>query len=167
MPQLQPLIPEGALQSRIQELGRNIRAQHGTGPLTCICVLRGALFFAADLVRNIGGDVRLEFIHLKNSFQSLEVEVAYLSGTIEGQDCILIEDIVETGTTLNSLKSHLLEQNPKSLRMVSLLDKPSIRKELVSIDYIGFSIPNEFVVGYGLDLQGRYRALNHIATYTP
>ena len=167
MPQLQPLIPEGALQSRIKELGRNIRKQHGKGPLTCICVLRGALFFAADLVRNIGGDVRLEFIHLKNSFQSLDVEVAYLSGAIEGQDCILIEDIVETGTTLNSLRSYLLQRKPKSLQMVSLLDKPSIRKEMVSIDYIGFSIPNEFVVGYGLDLKGRYRALNHIATYTP
>ena len=145
MSQLQPLIPSGALQLRIQELGVQIRKQHGSGPLTCICVLRGALFFAADLVRHIGGDVRLEFVHLKNRPHSLDVDVAYLSGSVTGQDCILIEDIVETGVTLSSLLNYLAHLEPKSLRSVSLLDKPGTRKESIEIDYIGFSIPNEFV----------------------
>ena len=167
MPHLQRLISEQALQSRIQELGKEIRKHHGHKALTCICVLRGAIFFAADLVRSIGGEIRMEFIHIKNPIKSLDIEVDYISGSIQNQDCILIEDIVETGLTLNSLCAYLDGLQPKSLMRVSLLDKPSSRKEAILIDYIGFSIPDEFVVGYGLDLKGRYRALNHIATYTP
>jgi hypoxanthine phosphoribosyltransferase len=167
MNQLRSLIPTQDLQDRIRELGREIRVEHGEGSLTCICVLRGALFFAADLVRNIGGDVRLEFVHIKNKSDSLDIEVAYLSGNVTGQDCILIEDIVETGLTLRSIRSYLLQHQPRSIRAVSLLDKPSTRHHRIDIDFIGFSIPDEFVVGYGLDLHGQHRALDHIATYIP
>ena len=167
MSQLQALISAKALQERIKELGREIRVHHGAGPLTCICVLRGALFFAADLVRMIGGDVRVEFVHIKNQSDSLDIEISYLSGNIAGQDCILIEDIVETGLTLKSLCGYLQSLGPKSIRTVSLLDKPSTRQQEITIDFIGFSIPDEFVVGYGLDLHGRHRALDHIATYIP
>ena len=167
MSHLQALIPAKALQERIKELGSEIRKGHGTGPLTCICVLRGALFFAADLVRMIGGDVRVEFVHIKNQSDSLDIEISYLSGNIAGQDCILIEDIVETGLTLQSLCSYLQSLGPRSIRTVSLLDKPSTRQQAVAIDFIGFSIPDEFVVGYGLDVHGQHRALDHIATYIP
>ena len=167
MGQLKSLIPAMALQARIKELGKEIRKEHGSGPLTCICVLRGAIFFAADLVRHIGGDVRLEFVHLKEQSDSLQIEIAYLSGNIEGQDCILIEDIVETGLTLTSLSDYLGRYHPRSIRSVSLLDKPSNHQQDIAIDFIGFSIPDEFVVGYGLDLHGRHRILDYIATYTP
>ena len=167
MGQLKSLIPAMALQKRIQELGQDIRTNHGSGPLTCICVLRGAIFFAADLVRHIGGDVRLEFVHIKDHSDSLKIEIAYISGDITGQDCILIEDIVETGLTLNSLYIYLRDHNPKSIRSVSLLDKPSNHQQDIDIDFIGFSIPDEFVVGYGLDLHGEHRILDYIATYTP
>lgn len=167
MSQLPALIPSSLLQNRVQELGKEIRAHHGSGSLTCICVLRGALFFAADLVRYIGGDVRLEFIHINNQSDSLEIDISYLSGNIEGQDCILIEDIVETGLTLQTIHTYLLSKNPGTLYSVSLLDKPSTRNHNIEIDFIGFSIPDEFVVGYGLDLHGRLRALDYIATYIP
>ena len=167
MGQLKSLIPAMALQERIKELGNEIRKNHGSGPLTCICVLRGAIFFAADLVRHIGGDVRLEFVHLKEHSDSLQIEIAYLSGSIEGRDCILIEDIVETGLTLISLSDYLRRYRPRSIRSVSLLDKPSNHQQDIAIDFIGFSIPDEFVVGYGLDLHGQHRVLDYIATYTP
>ena len=99
--------------------------------------------------------------------EPLSSEVLYFSGQIEGEHCIVIEDIVETGHTLEVLFEYLDQFSPKSLRSVSLLDKPSNRDHRVRPDYIGFSIPNEFVVGYGLDLQGKYRALAHIAAYIP
>jgi len=167
MGHLKSLIPAIALQARIEELGKEIRRQHGPGPLTCICVLRGALFFAADLVRHIGGDVRLEFVHLKNQSDSLDIEIAYLSGSVSDQDCIIIEDIVETGLTLRTLWTYLQERSPRSIRSVSLLDKPCNRQQDITLDFIGFSIPDEFVVGYGLDLHGQHRVLDYIATYIP
>ena len=167
MNQLRPLIPSNLLQNRVRELGKEIRDQHGAGSLTCVCVLRGALFFAADLIRHIGGDVRVEFIHINNQADSMGIDISYLSSTIENQDCILIEDIVETGLTLQTLFQYLDEQKPRSLSCVSLLDKPSTRHHPIEIDFIGFSIPDEFVVGYGLDLHGKHRALDYIATYIP
>lgn len=167
MSQLRVLIPSELLKNRVQELGQEIRKKYGTSSITCICVLRGALFFAADLVRHIGGDVRLEFIHISNQSDSMGIDISYFSGDISGKDCILIEDIVETGLTLQTIYSYLNEQQPRSLYSVSLLDKPSTRHDSIAIDFIGFSIPDEFVVGYGLDLHGRHRALDHIATYIP
>ncbi len=167
MNELRTLISETAIQARIKELGQAIRLDYQDSSLTCICVLRGALFFAADLLRNIGGDVRIEFIILSTHQEPLCSEVLYFSGQIEGEHCVLIEDIVETGHTLEVLVDYLNQFSPKTLRSVSLLDKPSNRDHRVRPDYIGFSIPNEFVVGYGLDLQGKYRALSHIAAYIP
>lgn len=167
MSQLRVLIPSELLKNRVQELGQEIREKYGSGSITCICVLRGALFFAADLVRQIGGDVRMEFIHINNQADSMGVDISYFSGDIAGKDCILIEDIVETGLTLQTIYSYLNDRKPRSLHSVSLLDKPSTRHHSIAIDYIGFSIPDEFVVGYGLDLHGRHRALDYIATYIP
>ena len=167
MKEIRTLIPETAIQARIKELGEAIRMDYQDASITCICVLRGALFFAADLLRNIGGDVRIEFILLSTHREPLSSEVLYFSGEIEGEHCVLIEDIVETGHTLELLLEHINQYSPKTLRTVSLLDKPSNRDHRVRPDYIGFSIPNEFVVGYGLDLKGKYRALSHIAAYIP
>ena len=106
MASLCPLISEKALQARIRALGAQIRADYRSQELTCICVLRGALFFSADLVRSIGGDLRIEFIHLNSSMSPLQMEVNFFTGNIKDQNCILIEDIVETGSTLKKLKAY-------------------------------------------------------------
>ena len=143
MQELRTLISENAIQARIKELGQAIRLDYQDSSITCICVLRGALFFAADLLRNIGGDVRIEFILLSshNHHEPLSSEVLYFSGQIEGEHCVVIEDIVETGHTLELLVDYLDQFSPKTLRSVSLLDKPSNRDLRIRPDYIGFSIP--------------------------
>ena len=169
---LRVLIPEDRLQARIKELGEQIRKDFGDRPVTCIGVLKGSFVFMADLVRAIGGDVRCEFLGV-SSYQGGTkstgvVEITKdLSGPIEGQDCIIIEDIVDTGLTLHYLLEMLSVRKPRSVQVCSLLDKPSNRQVEMVPDYIGFSIPDEFVIGYGLDLGELYRNLPYIAVYTP
>lgn len=170
--QLSTLIDEPSLQARIQELGAQIREEYGDDPITCIGVLKGSFLFMADLVRAIGGPVRCEFLGV-SSYQGGTrstgvVRITHdLKQSVEGQHCLLIEDIVDTGLTMEYLLRMLNLRNPQSLKIASLLDKPSNRKVEVDIDYVGFTIPDEFVVGYGLDLQGFYRNLPYIAVYHP
>ena len=169
---LSTLIDESSLQARIQELGAQIREEYGDEPITCIGVLKGSFLFMADLVRAIGGPVRCEFLGV-SSYQGGTrstgvVRITHdLKQSVEGQHCLLIEDIVDTGLTMEYLLRMLNLRNPESLKVASLLDKPSNRKVEVEIDYVGFTIPDEFVVGYGLDLQGFYRNLPYIAVYHP
>jgi len=169
---LRVLIPEDRLQARIQELGAQIRADFGDRPITCIGVLKGSFIFMADLVRAIGGDVRCEFLGV-SSYQGGTKSTGVvkitkdLSGPIEDQDCIIIEDIIDTGLTMHYLLEMLSVRKPRSIHVCTLLDKPSNREVEMSADYVGFSIPDEFVIGYGLDLSELYRNLPHIAVYTP
>ena len=169
---LRVLIPEERLQARIEELGRQIRSDFGDRPITCIGVLKGSFVFMADLVRAIGGDIRCEFLGV-SSYQGGTkstgvVEITKdLSGPIEDQDCIIIEDIVDTGLTLHYLLEMLSVRKPRSIQVCSLLDKPTNREVEMQPDYVGFTIPDEFVIGYGLDLGELYRNLPHIAVYTP
>ena len=169
---LSTLIDEPSLQARIQELGAQIREEYGDDPITCIGVLKGSFLFMADLVRAIGGPVRCEFLGV-SSYQGGTrstgvVRITHdLKQSVEGQHCLLIEDIVDTGLTMEYLLRMVNLRNPESLKIASLLDKPSNRKVEVDIDYVGFTIPDEFVVGYGLDLQGFYRNLPYIAVYHP
>ena len=169
---LSTLINEESLQARIKELGAQIRAEYGDEPITCIGVLKGSFLFMADLVRAIDGPVRCEFLGV-SSYQGGTrstgvVRITHdLKQSVENQHCLLIEDIVDTGLTMEYLLRMLNLRNPASLKIASLLDKPSNRKVEVDIDYVGFTIPDEFVVGYGLDLQGFYRNLPHIAVYHP
>ena len=169
---LSTLINEESLQARIQELGAQIRAEYGDEPVTCIGVLKGSFLFMADLVRAIDGPVRCEFLGV-SSYQGGTrstgvVRITHdLKQSVENQHCLLIEDIVDTGLTMEYLLRMLRLRNPASLKIASLLDKPSNRKVEVDIDYVGFTIPDEFVVGYGLDLQGFYRNLPYIAVYHP
>ena len=169
---LSTLIDEASLQARIQELGAQIREEYGDEPITCIGVLKGSFLFMADLVRAIGGPVRCEFLGV-SSYQGGTrstgvVRITHdLKQSVEGQHCLLIEDIVDTGLTMEYLLRMLNLRNPTSLKIASLLDKPSNRKVEVEIDHVGFTIPDEFVVGYGLDLQGFYRNLPYIAVYHP
>jgi hypoxanthine phosphoribosyltransferase len=169
---LRPLIPEAQLQARISELGKQIREDYGERPVTCICVLKGSFIFTADLVRAIGGDVKCEFLGV-SSYQGGTQTTGVvkitkdLSGPIEDQDVIIVEDIIDTGLTMHYLLDMLAVRKPRSLAVCTLLDKPANREVEMTADYVGFSIPDEFVVGYGLDLAELYRNLPYVAVYTP
>ncbi len=169
---LEVLINEERLQARVRELGAQIRADYGERPITCIGVLKGSFMFLADLVRAIGGDVRCEFLGVASyhggTRSSGVVRITEdLRTSIEGRDCIVIEDIVDTGLTMEYLLRMLEVRRPHSLKTCVLLDKPSHREVEITAHYVGFSIPDAFVVGYGLDLGERYRNLPHIAVYNP
>lgn len=170
--QLSVLIAEDRLQARIRELGLKIRSDYGDEPITVIGVLKGSFIFMADIVRAIGGDVRCEFLGV-SSYQGGTRSTGVvritddLRNPIEGQHCLVVEDIIDTGLTMDYLLKILAVRGPKSLRTCSLLDKPAHREVAIACDYVGFSIPDEFVVGYGLDLGERYRNLPYIAVYTP
>jgi len=169
---LHTLISEEALQARIAELAAQIRADFGDETITCIGVLKGSFLFMADLVRKMGGDVRCEFLGVSSYHGGTRstgvVQITQdLRFPIEGQHCLIIEDIIDTGLTLDYLQRMLSVRSPKTLKMVTLLDKPGRREVNLTPDYAGFSIPDEFVVGYGLDLGELYRNLPYIAVYTP
>lgn len=169
---LRVLIPEDRLASRVAELGKEIRSDFGPRPIICIGVLKGSFLFMADLVRAMGGDLRCEFLGV-SSYQGGTRSTGVvritedLRNPIEGQDCLIIEDIIDTGLTMDYLLRMLKVRGPRTLKVVTLLDKPAHREVDLTPDYVGFSIPDEFVVGYGLDLGELYRNLPHIAVYTP
>ena len=165
-------ISQQDIQQRVAELGAQIRADYGDGAITCIGVLKGSFVFMADLVRAIGGSVRCEFLGVSSyhggTHSSGVVQITQdLRTSIEGHDVLVIEDIIDTGLTMDYLLRNFRTRAPNSLKVATLLDKPSRREVSLSADYTGFSIPDEFVVGYGLDLGELYRNLPYIAVYQP
>lgn len=169
---LQVLIAEDRIQARIRELGAQIRADAGDECITVIGVLKGSFLFLADLVRAIPGDVRVEFLGVASYHGGTEssgvVQITQdLRKPIEGAWCLVVEDIVDTGLTIDYLHRMLLVRGPRSLRVATLLDKPTNREVDVKVDYVGFTIPDAFVVGYGLDLGELYRNLPYVAVYNP
>jgi hypoxanthine phosphoribosyltransferase len=167
-PQLRAFITAERIQQRIAELGREIAADYpGNGPIYLIAILKGSCIFLADLARAIDRKVRIDFIGLssygKGKTTSGEVKLTKdLDSSIEGADILIVEDIVDSGVTLTYL-THVLEQRkPRSVRIASLLDKPERRLRPVEVRYVGFTIPDEFVVGYGLDYAEDYRNLRDI-----
>ena len=166
------LIDEASLQARIQELGAQIRADYKGETITCIGILKGSFPFMADLIRAMEGPVKCEFLgvssYMGKTSSSGEVRITHdLRQTIEGQHCLLIEDIIDTGLTMEFLLNILQVRKPASLKVASLLDKPANRKVNVDVDYVGFTIPDEFVIGYGLDLDELFRNLPYIGVYSP
>ena len=168
---MKTLFSEDTLQQRIGELGKEIRSVYGDEPITAVCVLKGSFMFLADLVRAIGGDVQIEFLGVssyKGTESSGEVRITHdLKASIEDQNVLIIEDIVDTGLTLEYLLRMLQVRRPKTLRVAALLDKPARRRVSVPVDYVGFSIEDRFVIGYGLDLDERYRNLPFVGIYEP
>jgi hypoxanthine phosphoribosyltransferase len=161
------MISEDAIRARVRELGEEIRRQYQGQDLKVIGVLNGSFIFMADLVRAIGGDLSCDFLGLSSYGESTESSgvVAItkdLTGPIEGQHVLIIEDIIDTGLTMAYLKENLATRKPASLQIASLLSKPARRRVEVSIDYLGFTIEDRFVVGYGLDYAGKYRNLPYI-----
>ncbi len=169
---LRTLISEEQIQARVRELGARIRADFGDEPVTVITVLKGSFLFAADLVRAISGEVRVEFLavasyHGGTSSSGVVQIIQDLRHGIEGQNVVIVEDIVDTGLTIDYLVRMLKVRGPRALRVATLLDKPDHREVEVELSYVGFTIPDEFVVGYGLDLGELYRNLPYVAVYSP
>lgn len=162
-----PLYNESEIKSRIQELGAKITKDFQGEEVVVVAVLKGAFMFVADLVREIKVPVVVDFIgcaSYSGTKTTGTVKITQdLSIDITDKNVLLVEDIVDTGRTLDYLLRILSERRPRSLRLCALLNKPGAREVPVSVDYHGFSISNEFVIGYGLDLDQRYRELSYIA----
>ncbi len=161
-----PLFTREEIQRKIQELGSRISTDYAEKDLLVIGVLKGALFFMSDLLRSLRISVRMDFIHSTSSSSQGAHPVRILSDIkedIRGKDVLLVEDIMDSGLTIEYLKKMLLERGPASLKVCVLLDKPDRRKVQIEADYAGFRIPNKYVVGYGLDYKDRYRNLPYIA----
>ncbi len=161
------LISTERLQARIDELAAAITADYeGTRPVL-VCVLKGAVFFIADLARRLPFDLEIEFMAVSSYGRSSETSgvvriLKDLDGDIEGRQVLIVEDIIDSGLTLQYLTKSLEARNPAGLEIVTLLSKPSRRKADLHCRYTGFEIPNEFVVGYGLDEAEKYRNLPYI-----
>jgi hypoxanthine phosphoribosyltransferase len=168
---IEVLIPHTDIQKRIAELGAQISADYGGRPLVLVGVLKGSFMFLADLVRHIDAPVRIEFIGTKSyqgSTTSGQVQLTKdLDKPIQDEDVLLVEDIIDTGLTLNYLRHMLSQREPRSLKVAAFLDKPSRRRIDVQGDYIGFTIEDKFVIGYGLDFEQRYRNLKDLCILVP
>ena len=161
------LIDQEELSARIADLAREIRQDFPSGQLHFVCVLKGAFLFLGDLIRVMEGHVTIDFMACSSygggPTSTGEVRLSKdLDSGLEGRDVIIVEDIVDTGLTLHYLQEILLARGPRSLRTACLLNKPSRRKIDVKVDYIGFTIEDRFVVGYGLDYAEQYRNLPYI-----
>jgi hypoxanthine phosphoribosyltransferase len=166
--QLRVLLSSEQIQQRVKELGKQIDADYPEGPVYLISILKGSFIFLADLVRAITRHtVRIEFMGIssygKDKTSSGQVRVTKdLDVTLEGRNVLVVEDIVDSGVTLTYLTRILEQRKPLSLSIVTLLDKPERRLSPVEVKYVGFKIPDEFVVGYGLDYAEDYRNLPDI-----
>jgi hypoxanthine phosphoribosyltransferase len=166
--QPRPLISSQDIAARVVALGNEIAAQLPDDMLTAVGVLRGAFVFMGDLVRAIPRDVRCDFLGVRSYGAATETSgvvqiTSDLSLPIAGQHVLLVEDIVDTGLTLRYLLDLLEARGPASLHVCTLLNKPSRRRVAVPLDFVGFDIPDRFVVGYGLDAGQKYRNLPYVA----
>ncbi|HKG56293.1 MAG TPA: hypoxanthine phosphoribosyltransferase [Candidatus Limnocylindrales bacterium] len=167
------LLTEDQIQAKVRELGKRISADYVGRQLTLVSVLKGSLPFMADLMRAIGIPVRIDLMEV-SSYGGTSTEssglvriLKDLSASIQGEDVLIVEDIIDTGLTLNYLVRYLRGKNPASLRICTLLDKPARRLVEIPVDYIGFTIPDQFVVGYGLDYGELYRNLRFVGVLRP
>ena len=161
------LYSEEALSVRVTELGKQITEDYKGKPLTVVGILKGSNIFTSDLIRKIDLPLKLDFMAVSsygNATESTGVVriIKDLDRDIEGENILIVEDLVDSGLTLCYLKDVLLTRKPASVRICTLLDKPARRKQPVEVDYCGFEVPDEFIVGYGIDYAERYRNLPFI-----
>lgn len=166
MQKLSVLINEARIDNRLEELAKEIMKDYKDETIVFVGVLKGAAMFMMDLAKKIKNNVEFEFIQVE-SYEGTESTGKVtlkqdLTGKLEQKNVIIVEDIIDTGRTLDFLKEYILKQNPKSLKICTLLSKPSRRIIELNVDYIGFKIPDEFVVGYGLDYDQKFRNLPYI-----
>lgn len=161
------LISEDELQAAVKKLAAQINEAYNGEPLTLVIILRGSMVFASDLMRHLTMPLTLDFMQV-SSYGSGTVSKGFikikqdLSSDIEGKNILIIEDIIDSGNTLHKLKELLKERNPKSVRICTILDKPERRVTPVEVEYSGIVIPDEFVVGYGLDYDEYFRNLPYV-----
>ncbi len=161
------LLSEEEVDRRIQEIGEQINKDYAGKEVHLICVLKGGVFFMCELAKRINVPVSLDFMSVSSYGDDTKSSgvvkiVKDLDQTLEGKDVIIVEDIIDSGRTLYYLMDILKKRNPNSLRLCTLLDKPERRVKDVKVDYTCFNIPDEFVVGYGLDYAQKYRNLPFI-----
>jgi hypoxanthine phosphoribosyltransferase len=171
MRDLEPLITEERLRARIAEMGRDITRDYAGRSLVVVAVLKGSFVFVADLVRAVALPLEVEFIGIRSYTGTSSGGVVQitqdLSRPIAGEHVLLVEDVVDSGLTMSYLLDNLSTRRPASVQVCALLEKPARAKVKVPIAYRGFEIPDEFVVGYGLDVDGRYRNLPYVGIYRP
>ncbi|XZF76819.1 hypoxanthine phosphoribosyltransferase [Bacillus sp. AL-1R] len=163
------LISETDLKNRVKELAKQIEQDFNNEPLILIVVLKGSFVFAADLVREMKSNINVDFISVSSYSNQTESTgkvrlLKDLDENITDKNVVVIEDIIDSGLTLHFLRDHLQMHKPKSIKICTLLDKPERRKIDLPVDYVGFVIPDEFIVGYGIDYAQQYRNLPYIAT---
>jgi hypoxanthine phosphoribosyltransferase len=166
---LRPLISEAEIQERVRELGAQISADYKGSNVVLVSVLKGGFIFLADIIRHVTIPMELDFMRVRSYGSRTEtsgvVEItADLTGPVEGKRVMFVEDIVDTGLTMTYLMRNVKTRHPVDIKLCSLLYKPERKLVDVPIDYLGFTIPNQFVVGYGLDYSEKYRNLSYIAT---
>lgn len=165
MDNVKVLISEEKLQKRVKKLAQEIEEDYNDKEINLICILKGSIFFTCDLAKNINKNVKIDFLRIASydGKNSNEVKlVANLLPSIKNKDVIIVEDIIDTGKTLSYLIPYLKKENPKSIKVCTLLDKPSRRMVNLKADYTGFEIKDKFVIGYGLDCDQNYRNLPFI-----
>ena len=161
------LIPEVKIQQRVRELAQEINADYGEQEITAICTLKGSFVFFSDVIRHLDMPMTCEFLGLSSygneKVSSGEVKVTLdINEPLEGKHVLVFEDIVDTGLTLQYILQSIAARKPASLKVCSLLSKPSKLRTQVEVDYVGFAIDDEFVIGYGVDYAERYRGLPYI-----
>ncbi len=161
------LISEDKIQKRVLELAEQISKDFEGEDITLVCILKGAIMFMVDLARKIGQNVELDFMDVSSygerteSSGNIKINMD-LQNPIEGKNIVIVEDIIDSGRTLSYLYRYLKDKKPASLKICTLLDKPERRVFDIKVDYTGFTIPDEFIVGYGLDYAEKYRDLPYI-----
>jgi hypoxanthine phosphoribosyltransferase len=171
-PHLEVLYTRQQIAERVAELGAQITRDLNGEQLVMVGVLKGAAPFLADLARAVEVDATFDFVATSSYGKGMNSSgvvklIKDLDSPIEGKNVLVVEDILDSGLTLSYLRKFLLQKHPKTLRIATLLDKPSRRIEKIEADYVGFSIPNLFVIGYGMDYAERYRNLPEICLMTP
>ena len=166
------LFTEEQIKARVEELGKQISEDFRGEDIVVIGLLKGCFMFIADLMRAIDTNVAVDFMVVSSygsgvvSSGEIKVRKDY-SIDIEGKNVLVIDDILDTGRTLAFVKDYLIVKSPKTIKLCTLLDKPSRKTSKVTVDYVGFSVPDEFVVGYGLDYDEKYRNLPFIGVLKP
>lgn len=163
------LISQEELARRVAELGEQITKDYEGEPLILVGILKGANIFMADLARAIKGKIQMEFMVVSSYGSGTESSgkiniIKDINRDIEGKNILLVEDIIDTGMTLKYLQEYLKDRKARSVKICTLLDKPERRQANVHVDYIGYEVPNEFIIGYGIDYAEYYRNLPYIAS---
>ncbi|WP_342431655.1 hypoxanthine phosphoribosyltransferase [Neobacillus sp. FSL H8-0543] len=163
------MISEADIKQRVKEMAKEIENDLVNEEIVLIVVLKGSFVFAADLIRELKGDVKVDFISVSSYSDQTETTgkvklIKDLDANITNRNVVVVEDIIDSGLTLHFLRDHLKMHKPKQIKICTLLDKPERRKVELPVDYVGFVIPDEFIVGYGIDYAQKYRNLPYIAT---